>query len=73
MSIYIGKNLEDRLKILETGNALLKNTMITIRWYMELVICQTCMSTVVFINNRLKLITTIKLQNGSILQLVNLQ
>ena len=31
MSIYIGNDLEDRLKILETKNASLKNTMITIK------------------------------------------
>ena len=37
MSIYIGKNLEDRLKILETENASLKNTMTTIRWCMKLI------------------------------------
>ena len=57
MSIYIGNNLEDRLealealealemedrlKALETENALLKNTMNTTNWYMKLIICQTC-------------------------------
>ena len=31
MSIYIGDDLEDRLKILEMENASLKNTMITIK------------------------------------------
>ena len=31
MSIYIGNDLEDRLRILETENALLKSTMITIK------------------------------------------
>ena len=31
MSIYIGNDLEDRLKTLETENASLKNTMITIK------------------------------------------
>ena len=42
MSIYIGNDLEDRLKILETENASFnKNTMITIRWCMKLIICQT--------------------------------
>ena len=42
MSIYIGNDLEDRLKILETENSLLKkNTIITIKWYMKLIICQT--------------------------------
>ena len=39
MSIYIGNDLEDRLKILETENASLKNTVITIRW----ITCQTFM------------------------------
>ena len=44
MSIYIGKdsNLEDRLKALEIENASIKNTMNTIKWYMKLTICQTC-------------------------------
>ena len=31
MSIYIGNDLEDRLKILEMENASLKNTMNTIK------------------------------------------
>ena len=31
MSIYIGNDLENRLKILETENPSLKNTMITIK------------------------------------------
>ena len=43
MSIYIGNKLEDRLKILETENSSLKNTMNTINWYMKLIICQTYM------------------------------
>ena len=43
MSIYIGNDLEDRLKISETENASLKNTMITIKWCMKLIICQTYM------------------------------
>ena len=43
MSIYIGNNFEDRLKALETENALLKNTMNTIKWYMKLIICHTYM------------------------------
>ena len=43
MSIYIGNDLEDRLKALEVENASLKNTMNTIRWYMKLIICQTYM------------------------------
>ena len=43
MSIYIGNNLEDRLKALETENASLKNTVNTIKWYMKLIICQTYM------------------------------
>ena len=44
MSIYIGKNsdLQDRLKVSEIENALLKNTMNTIKWCMESIICQTC-------------------------------
>ena len=68
MSIYIGNNFEDRLKALEMENASLKNTMITITWYMKLIICQTCMPRVVFINNQRKSITTLKLRNGWILQ-----
>ena len=44
MSVYIGNDLEDRLKILQTENASLKkNTVITIKWYMKLTICQTYM------------------------------
>ena len=43
MSIYIGNDLEDRLEILEAENASLKNTMITIRWYMKSIICLTYM------------------------------
>ena len=43
MSIYIGNDLEDRLKALEIENELLRNTMITIRWHMKLIICQTYM------------------------------
>ena len=43
MSIYIGNDLEDRLKILEMENSSLKNKMNTINWYMKLIICQTCM------------------------------
>ena len=43
MSTYIGNDLEDKLKILETENTSLKNTMITIRWYMKSIICQTYM------------------------------
>ena len=31
MSIYIGNDLKDKLKILETENASLKNTTITIK------------------------------------------
>ena len=31
MSIYIGNNLEDRLKVLETENTSLENTMNTIK------------------------------------------
>ena len=42
MSIYIGNDVEDRLEALEAENASLKNTMNTIRWYMKLIICQTC-------------------------------
>ena len=42
MSIYIGNDLEDRLKVLEIENASLKNTMNTIKWYMKSIICQTC-------------------------------
>ena len=43
MSIYIGNNLEDRLKALEMENASLKkNTMNTIKWYMKSTICQIC-------------------------------
>ena len=38
MSIYIKNYLEARLKALEMENASLKNTMITIRWYMKLII-----------------------------------
>ena len=40
MSTYIGNDLEDRLKILKTENASLKNIMSTIKWYMKLIICQ---------------------------------
>ena len=43
MSIYIGNDLEDRLEALEAENALLRNTMNTIRWYMKSIICQTYM------------------------------
>ena len=35
-------DLEDRLKALETENALLKNTMNTTNWCMKSIICQTC-------------------------------
>ena len=35
-------DLKDRLKALETENAFQRNTMNTIRWYMKLIICQTC-------------------------------
>ena len=43
MSIDIGNDLEDRLKALEMENASLKkNTVNTIKWYMKLTICQTC-------------------------------
>ena len=38
MSIYIGNDIEDMLKMLETENTSLKNTMNTINWY---IICQT--------------------------------
>ena len=41
MSIYVGNDLEDRLKILKTENASLKKYMNTINWYMKLIICQT--------------------------------
>ena len=64
MSIYIRNDLEDRLKILETENTSLKNTMITIRWCMKLIVCQTYMQTVVFIGNQCKSVTTLKLRNG---------
>ena len=43
MSIYIGNNFEDRLKALEMENASLKSTIITIKWCMKLIICQTYM------------------------------
>ena len=42
MSIYIGNDLEGRLKALEIENASLKNTMNTIKWYMKSIIFQTC-------------------------------
>ena len=42
MSIYIGNNLEDRLKALEIGNASLKNTMNTDKLLMKSIICLTC-------------------------------
>ena len=41
MSIYIGNNLEDRLKALEMEKASLKNTMITVEWCMKLMIRHT--------------------------------
>ena len=50
MSIYIGNDLEDRLKALEIENASLKNTMNTIKWYMKSTICQTCIWIVVSIS-----------------------
>ena len=52
MSIYIGNDLEDRLKALEMENTSLKkyNNYHHV-WYMKLIICQTYMSTVAFISN----------------------
>ena len=41
MSIYIGNDLENRLKILETEYASLKNIMNTIKLYIKSIICQT--------------------------------
>ena len=57
MSIYTGNDLKDRMRILETENDSLKNTMNiylletendslkntmnTIKWYMKLIRCQT--------------------------------
>ena len=41
MSIYIGNDLEDRLKLLEMENASLKNTMNAIKWYMKSITYQT--------------------------------
>ena len=38
MSIYIGNDIEDMLKMLETENTSLKNTRNTINWH---IICQT--------------------------------
>ena len=52
MSVYIGSNLEDSLKTLETECASLKNTMNTITLYMKSIICQTYMQTMVFIRNQ---------------------
>ena len=45
MFIYIGNDLEDRLKILETESSLLRKYMNTIKWYMKLIICQTYIKT----------------------------
>ena len=52
MSICIGNDLEDRLKLSETENASLKNIINIINWYMKLIICQTYIWTVIFISNQ---------------------
>ena len=65
MSIYIGNNLEDRLKILETENTLLKK-------YSDYhqVVHESDHIDSSFYKQSIK---TIKLQNRSILQYVNQQ
>ena len=68
MSIYIGNDLEDRLKALQIENTSLKNTMNTIKWYMKSTMCQTCIEIVVSISNQWISINTLKLRNGMILQ-----
>ena len=52
MSIYIGNDLEDRLKILEMENASLKKYNEYHQVVHEIIVCQTYMWTVVFINNQ---------------------
>ena len=52
MSIYIGNDLEDRLKILETENALLKKYNDYHQVVHEIDICQTYMYAVVSISNQ---------------------
>ena len=68
MSIYIGNDLEDRLKALEMENELLKKY----NEYHQVVNETDHMPDLhvnsSFINNQLKSTTTLKLTNGSIIQ-----
>ena len=64
MSIYIGNNLEDRLKVLEMENASLKKY----NEYHQVVHEIDHMSDLHLGSNQWILITTLKLRNGMILQ-----
>ena len=73
MSIYIGNDLEDRLKILETENASLKKYNEYHQVVHEIDHVSNLHVDSIFISNQWKLITTSKLRNKSILQQVNQQ